>query len=169
MQTKTNEMLKAAVKYKLGLAILAVLIATVSGVSFLAFNEIQAQNKEKIAEELIGLKTSVRNRKILLSMNTYAGPDCDKDKAALAQARQQLQQFEKEHPNAEADLEAYLTKTGLIGNQQYLFQHGLAYDASEERQQVLAREQQRAASMLYIPGFVSSSAPIKVSHPKYCR
>jgi len=136
-------------KYKLWLAILAIVSAIATGISFLAFNEIQAKNKEKMAEDLINIKALVRSRKILLSTIVYAGSDCDKNKAELAQVQQQLQQFEKEHPDAEADLEAYLKKTGLIGNQQYLVQYGLAYDSAEERQEALDKQQQASSSTIY--------------------
>lgn len=159
-------MFKTLGNNKIGLAILAVLIVIAAGVSVLAFNVIQAKRKDQTESELIDLIGLAHSGRLLLSMHEFAGPECDKAKASLSQDQQKLGEFLKAHPDAQAELEPYLIRTGLINNQQYMIQHGLARDVEAEQQQQQLEAERQAAASMFIPGFTPSrsfrtSSPLK--------
>lgn len=64
----------------------------------------------------------------------------------------------KAHPEARSELEPYPIRTGLINNQQYMVQHGLAPDpeAQERQREIEAARQELALTFGYTPGSSNS-------------
>lgn len=153
---------------KLGLAILAVLIVIAGGVSYIVFNQIQAQNKEKTARTLLDMKGLLRSRLMIFLSTTYVGPKCDQSKAELVQANHQLEQFLKDHPDAENELQAYLIKTGLINNQDYLISYGMGGQDPELARLLFAKKRELSTPLSYIIGSMPSNAQIQAAQAKYC-